>query len=76
MKSLIVSIAPHTNAKDTCSAHGSEADCVSPIADVVLSDAGSERVEWAVCARWLKENSDAEAWLRRHPVEAARLDAV
>lgn len=76
MVSRVVSIAPHANAKKTCSAHGAEAGCTRLVADVVLSDAGTEHVEWAVCARWLKENSDAHAWLQRHPAEAAKLDSV
>ncbi|WP_330291188.1 ISAs1 family transposase [Streptomyces sp. NBC_00576] len=76
MVSRVVSIAPHANAKKACSAHGAEAGCTRLVADVVLNDGGSEHVEWAVCARWLKENSDAHAWLRRHPVEAAKLDSV
>ncbi|MHA5049039.1 hypothetical protein [Streptomyces sp. SD15] len=76
MVSRIVSIAPHVNARKSCSAHGAGVGCTRLVADVVLSDAGSEHVEWAVCARWLKENFDAHAWLQRHPVEAAKLDAV
>ncbi|MEU3980683.1 hypothetical protein AB0F77_11315 [Streptomyces sp. NPDC026672] len=75
MASRIVSITPHTNSKRVCSAHGSAAECTPLIADVVLSDAGSERVEWAVCLRWLRENSDAAAWLDAHPDTAALLDA-
>ncbi|MFJ4789730.1 hypothetical protein [Streptomyces sp. NPDC088794] len=76
MMSRVVSIAPHVNGKKMCSAHGVGASRTRLIADVVLSDVGSEHVEWAVCARWLKENSDAHAWLQRHPVEAAKLNAV
>ncbi|MEU9238519.1 hypothetical protein [Streptomyces sp. NPDC048385] len=59
-----------------CSAHGAGASCTRLVADVVLSDAGSEHVEWAGCARRLKENADAATWLQRHPVEAAEPNAV
>ncbi|GGR84275.1 hypothetical protein GCM10010269_24290 [Streptomyces humidus] len=76
MESRIVSIVAHVNATHACSAHGAGAGCAPLIADVVLCDAGSDHVEWAVCARWLRENSDARAWLRTHPVEAAGLDPV
>ncbi|MEU4872170.1 hypothetical protein [Streptomyces sp. NPDC021608] len=76
MESRIVRIVPHANAKDACSAHGVAAACSRPVADVVLSDAGSDHVEWAVCARWLTENPDARAWLESHPAEAAGLDTV
>ncbi|MEU5411974.1 MULTISPECIES: hypothetical protein [Streptomyces] len=75
MSSRIESIVPHANDKDACSAHGAAAGCASLTADVVLSDTGSERVEWAVCARWLHENPDATAWLGAHPEAAARLGA-
>lgn len=51
MVSRIVSIAPHVNARKSCSAHGAGVGCTRLVADVVLSDAGSEHVEWAVCAR-------------------------
>lgn len=76
MVSRVVSVAPHANAKKMCGAHGAGVSCTRLVTDVVLSDAGRERVEWAVCARRLEENSDADAWLRWHPVEAAKLDAV
>ncbi|WP_367325822.1 hypothetical protein [Streptomyces sp. HUAS ZL42] len=75
MASRIVSVVPHANAKDACSAHGAAAQCTPLVADVVLSDAGSEHVEWAVCARWLRENPDATAWLEGHPDDAALLSA-
>lgn len=75
MSSMITSITAHTNDKTTCSAHGTAAKCAPLIADVVLSDAGSDHVEWAVCARWLRENPDAAAWLESHPEAAALLSA-
>ncbi|MFF7205427.1 hypothetical protein [Streptomyces sp. NPDC008141] len=75
MASRIVSITPHTNAKSQCSAHGIAAKCTTLTADVVLTDAGSKHVEWAVCARWLQENPDAVAWLKTNPDAAARLAA-
>lgn len=76
MESSILSISPHSNTKTACSAHGTAAACTPLIADVVLRDAGSDHVEWAVCARWLRENSDATAWLNKHPDAAARLGPV
>ncbi|MFF7135372.1 hypothetical protein ACFZBZ_23800 [Streptomyces sp. NPDC008196] len=75
MSSRIVSITPHANGKKACSAHGVSAKCTPLIADVVLSDAGSEHVEWAVCARWLRENPDAVTWLESRPEAAVLLDA-
>jgi hypothetical protein len=75
MASNIVSITPHANAKTACSAHGAAAECTALVADVVLSDAGSKHVEWAVCARWLRENPDAIAWLNMHSEDTARLGA-
>jgi hypothetical protein len=75
MESRIVSIAPHENAKVACSAHGAAAKCLPVIADVVLRDAGSEHIEWAVCARWLRENTGAATWLGEHSRVAALLNA-
>ncbi|MFE2022458.1 hypothetical protein ACFW9O_30955 [Streptomyces sp. NPDC059499] len=75
MSSRIESITPHANSKDVCSAHSAAAGCGSLIADVVLSDAGSEHVVWAVCARWLQKNPEATAWLGTHPEAAALLGA-
>ncbi|MGW3101278.1 hypothetical protein [Streptomyces sp. NPDC001100] len=75
MTSRVAFCRSSRDVKKVCSAHGAWAGCTWLVADVVLSDAGSERVEWAVCARWLKENSDAYVWLQRHSVEAAELDA-
>jgi hypothetical protein len=74
MESRIVRIVPHANARNACSAHGVAAGCAPLVADAVLCDAGSDHVEWVVCARWLEENPDAVAWLRDHPVEAAALN--
>lgn len=73
MESSILSIDPHSNTRTACSAHGTAAACTPLVADVVLRDAGSDHVEWAVCARWLRENSDATAWLNKHVDAAARL---
>ncbi|MFE9777241.1 hypothetical protein ACFYPA_03685 [Streptomyces sp. NPDC005775] len=75
MVSRIIRITPHANNKDMCSAHGAAAGCASLVADVVLSDAGSEHVAWAVCGRWVKENPDAVAWLEAHPEDATFLAA-
>ncbi|WP_190038508.1 hypothetical protein [Streptomyces fructofermentans] len=69
--SKIVCIAPHANAKKECSAHGTAAGCTPLVADVVLRDAASEHIAWAVCVRWLKENRDAVIWLERNPGVAA-----
>lgn len=73
MNSTVLSIAPHTSAKVFCSAHGRAAGCEELVADVVLADAGSATIEWAVCNRWLNENADAIAWLARNPAAAADL---
>lgn len=73
MASALRSIGPHVNAKTKCSAHGAAAGCGELVADVVLRDAGSDHIEWAVCARWLVGNTDAWAWLALHPDVAAQL---
>ena len=73
MKSTGRDIVPHTNSRTACSAHGAAAGCAPLVADVVLEDDGSDRIGWAVCGRWLRENEDAVAHLRAHPAEAAAL---
>ena len=42
MESHVRDIAPHSGDKTMCSAHGVKAGCGNLIADVVLSDAGSD----------------------------------
>ncbi|MFG2576839.1 hypothetical protein [Streptomyces sp. NPDC048481] len=71
MKSGVVRVVPHANARNACSAHGVAAGRTPLVADVVLCAAGSDHVEWAVCARRLEENPDAVGRLREHPAEAA-----
>lgn len=73
MESQVRGIAPHNSDKATCSAHGGAAGCGTLVADVVLADAGSDDILWAVCARWLRENQSAVEWLRSHPEQAAQL---
>jgi hypothetical protein len=73
MESHVRDIARYSGGKSMCSAHGADAGCGALIADVVLADAGSDNINWAVCARWLRENEDAAGWLRSHPQKAAEL---